>query len=296
MDRTLKLASGSIAVGVLVLSLKYLAYRLTGSIALYSDALESIINVATAVAAFFAIRLSAVPPDANHPYGHHKAEYLSAVVEGVLIVVAALSILREAYYGFLAPKPLAAPFEGLMVNAAACVINAGWSFILFRYGRRWRSPALVAEGRHLWTDVVTSVAVIAGVGLVAVTGWLQLDAALAALIAVNILWSGWMLMRESIGGLMDEAAPQETLARVRELISGHAAGALEAHDLRTRHAGRVTFIDFHLVVPGAMSVAESHALCDRIEAALRTDIEDAVITIHVEPEEKAKHPGGVPVV
>ena len=296
MDRTLKLALGSIAVGVLVLSLKYLAYRLTGSIALYSDALESIINVATAIAAFLAVRLSAVPPDANHPYGHHKAEYLSAVVEGVLIVVAALTILREAYYGFVAPKPLDAPFEGLMVNAAASAINAMWCSILFRYGRRWRSPALVAEGRHLWTDVVTSGLVLVGVGLVAVTGWLQLDPALAALIAVNILWSGWKLMRESIGGLMDEAAPQETLARVRELISGHAAGALEAHDLRTRHAGRVTFIDFHLVVPGTMSVAESHALCDRIEAALRTDIEDAVITIHVEPEEKAKHPGGVPVV
>lgn len=296
MDRTLKLALGSIAVGVLVLSLKYLAYRLTGSIALYSDVLESIINVATAVAAFFAIRLSAVPPDVNHPYGHHKAEYLSAVLEGVLIVVAALSILREAYYGFLVPRPLDAPFEGLMVNAAASVINAVWCSILFRYGRRWRSPALVAEGRHLWTDVVTSGLVLVGVGLVAVTGWLQLDPALAALIAVNILWSGWKLMRESIGGLMDEAAPQETLARVRELISGHAAGALEAHDLRTRHAGRVTFIDFHLVVPGTMSVAESHALCDRIEAALRTDIEHAVITIHVEPEEKAKHPGGVPVV
>ena len=183
-----------------------------------------------------------------------------------------------------------------MVNAAASVINAVWCSILFRYGRRWRSPALVAEGRHLWTDVVTSGLVLVGVGLVAVTGWLQLDPALAALIAVNILWSGWKLMRESIGGLMDEAAPQETLARVRELISGHAAGALEAHDLRTRHAGRVTFIDFHLVVPGTMSVAESHALCDRIEAALRTDIEHAVITIHVEPEEKAKHPGGVPVV
>ena len=296
MDRTLKLALGSIAVGVLVLSLKYLAYRLTGSIALYSDALESIINVATAIAAFLAVRLSAVPPDANHPYGHHKAEYLSAVVEGVLIVVAALTILREAYYGFVAPKPLDAPFEGLMVNAAASAINAMWCSILFRYGRRWRSPALVAEGRHLWTDVVTSGLVLVGVGLVAVTGWLQLDPALAALIAVNILWSGWKLMRESIGGLMDEAAPQETLARVRELISGHAAGALEAHDLRTRHAGRVTFIDFHLVVPGTMSVAESHALCDRIEAALRTDIEHAVITIHVEPEEKAKHPGGVPVV
>lgn len=296
MDRVLKLALGSIAVGIVVLGLKYLAYRLTGSLGLYSDALESIINVATAGAAFFAVRVSAAPPDAGHPYGHHKAEYLSAVLEGVLIVVAALVILREAYLGFFAPKPLDAPFIGLMVNAAASIINAVWCSILFRYGRRWKSPALLADGRHLWTDVVTSIGVIVGVGLVAVTGWLQLDAIVAALVAVNILWAGWNLMRESIGGLMDEAVPAETLARVRDIISGRAGGALEAHDLRTRHAGRATFIDFHLVVPGTMTVSESHALCDHIEAALHEEIENAIITIHVEPEEKAKHPGGVPIV
>jgi cation diffusion facilitator family transporter len=296
MDKTLRLALGSIAVGALVLGLKFLAYRLTGSVALYSDALESIINVATAIAAFFAVRLSAIPPDANHPYGHHKAEYLSAVLEGVLIVVVAFSILREAYFGFLDPKVLDAPFQGLVINAAASLINAVWCSILFRYGRRWRSPALLADARHVWTDVITSGGVLIGVGLVAVTGWLQLDPAVAALVALNILWSGWRLMRESIGGLMDEAAPPETLARVRELISTHAGGALEAHDLRTRHAGRVTFIDFHLVVPGSMSVSESHALCDRIETTLQDGIEDAVVNIHVEPEEQAKHPGGVPVL
>jgi cation diffusion facilitator family transporter len=296
MDRVLKLALGSIGVGIVVLGLKYLAFRLTGSLALYSDALESIINVATAVAAFFAVRVSAAPPDADHPYGHHKAEYLSAVLEGVLIVVAALAILREAYHGFIAPKPIDAPLEGLLINAASSIINMVWCAVLFRYGRLWKSPALLADGRHLWTDVVSSGGVIAGVALVAWTHWLQLDAIVAALVAVNILWSGWILMRESIGGLMDEAAPAETLAKVRELISTHAGGALEAHDLRTRHAGRATFIDFHLVVPGTMTVSESHALCDQIEAALHEGVEDAVITIHVEPEEKAKHPGGVPVV
>jgi cation diffusion facilitator family transporter len=296
MDKALKLAIGSIVVGILVLGLKYQAYRLTGSIALYSDALESTINVATAIAAFFAVRLSAAPPDANHPYGHHKAEYLSAVLEGVLIVIAALMVLREAYFGFVEPRAIEAPLQGLLVNGAASVINAIWCLVLFRFGSRWRSPALVADARHLWADVVTSVGVLVGVGLVAVTGWLPLDPILAALVAVNILWSGWRLMRESIGGLMDEAVPEETLARVKELISAHADGAIEAHDVRTRLAGRVTFIEFHLVVPGIMSVSESHSLCDRIEAALRQGIEGAMITIHVEPEEKAKHPGGVPVV
>lgn len=296
MDRVLKLALGSIAVGIVVLGLKYLAYHVTGSLGLYSDALESIINVATAIAAFIAVRVSAAPPDADHPYGHYKAEYLSAVVEGVLIVGAALVILREAYFGFIAPRPLDTPFLGLMINGVASIINAAWCFILFRCGRRWKSPALLADARHLWTDVVTSVGVIIGVALVAVTGWLQLDAVVAALVAVNILWAGWKLMRESIGGLMDEALPAETLARVREIISGHAGGALEAHDLRTRHAGRAIFIDFHLVVPGTMTVSESHALCDQIEDALHEGIENAIISIHVEPEEKAKHPGGVPII
>ena len=296
MDRVLKLALGSIGVGIVVLGLKYLAWRLTGSLALYSDALESVINVATAIAAFFAVRVSAAPPDADHPYGHHKAEYLSAVLEGVLIVVAALVILRESYHGFLNPRPLEAPVKGLLINTGASIINAMWCWVLFRYGKLWKSPALLADGRHLWSDVVSSGGVVAGVALVAWTGWLQLDSIVAALVALNILWSGWNLMRESIGGLMDEAAPAETLAKVRELISAHAGGALEAHDLRTRHAGRATFIDFHLVVPGTMTVSESHALCDQIEAALHEGVENAVITIHVEPEEKAKHPGGVPVV
>jgi cation diffusion facilitator family transporter len=296
MDRIHKLALGSIIVGSLVLATKYLAYVLTGSVAFYSDALESIINVATAVSAFFAVRVSAVPPDANHPYGHYKAEYLSAVLEGVLIVVAAISILVASYQGFMAPRPLDAPLKGLLVNASASLLNSVWCFVLFHYGRAWRSTALVADARHLWTDVVTSGGVLIGVGLVAWTGYLRLDAIVAALVALNILWSGWKLVRESIGGLMDEAIPAATLAKVRGIISSNLRGALEAHDVRTRAAGRATFIDFHLVVPGSMSVSESHALCDRIEAALRDEIADAKITIHVEPEEKAKHPGAVCVV
>ena len=291
MDKIQKLAIGSIFVGTVVFVLKYAAYYITGSIALYSDALESIINVVTAVAAFMAVRLSATPADANHPYGHHKVEYFSAVLEGVLIIVAALAILREAYFGLLTPVVIDAPARGLAVNALASVINAAWSWLLIREGRRLRSPALVADGRHLLTDVVTSVGVIVGLLLVPLTGWSWLDPALAALVALNILWSGWGLIKESIGGLMDEALPETTLVRVREIIAINAEGALEAHDLRTRHAGRMTFIDFHLVVPGSMSVTDAHDICDRLERALKAHIEDALITIHVEPAEKAKHAG-----
>lgn len=291
MSRIQKLAIGSIFVGAAVFALKYAAYYLTGSIALYSDALESTINMVTAVAAFMAVRVSAAPADANHPYGHHKVEYFSAVLEGVLIIVAALMILREAYFGFFTPRMIDAPALGLAINAAATVINAFWSWRLIREGRRLRSPAIVADGRHLFTDVVTSVGVLIGLLLVPVTGWVWLDSVLAAFVAVNILWSGWGLMKESIGGLMDEALPEATLSRVREIISINATGAIEAHDLRTRHAGKMTFIDFHLVVPGAMSVTDAHDICDRLERALKDDIEDALITIHVEPDNKAKHAG-----
>jgi cation diffusion facilitator family transporter len=296
MKQVIRLALGGIAVGILVLALKYAAYLLTGSVALYSDAAESIINVATAVAAFFAVRLSAVPADANHPYGHHKAEYLSAVLEGVLIVIAALAIMRKAYLGYLDPQPLDAPALGLAINALATVINAAWCLLLFRVGRRPRSPALLADARHLLTDVVTSVGVLIGVSLVAVTDWLVLDSIIAGLVALHILWWGWVLMRQSIGGLMDEAVSNEVLEKIRQAISKEAVGAIEAHDLRTRQAGRTTFIEFHLVVPGTMSVAESHAICDRIEAALTDDVHGAMVTIHVEPEDKAKLHGGVPVV
>lgn len=291
MDGKLKVAAGSILVGVLVLGIKYLAYRVTGSIALYSDALESLVNVATAVAALLAVRLSMQPPDANHPYGHHKVEYFSAVLAGSLIIVAALLILKEAWAGLRNPVAISAPLEGLFLSAIASAVNGAWSWVLIRQGRRMRSPALVADGRHLFSDVVSSVGVATGILLAVVTGWAILDAVLAALVALNILWSGWQVIRESLGGLMDEAVDNERLGAIREVISQHAEGAIEAHDVRTRNSGPVTFIDFHLVVPAQMPVIDAHEICDRIEAALKAAVDGALITIHVEPENKAKHNG-----
>lgn len=286
-----RLAIGSIVVGVAVLGLKFAAYWLTGSIALYSDALESIVNVAAAIAALVAIRLSAKPADRNHPYGHHKAEYFSAVIEGVLIIVAALSIARAAYSALITPHEPEFTLLGIGANALASAINAVWAWILIREGRARRSPALSADGRHLFTDVLSSLGVLAGIGLAVLTGYVILDPILALLVAVNILWSGWKLVASSVGGLMDEAVDADELARIRTVISDHAHGAIEAHDLRTRSAGRVTFIDFHLVVPGELSVMEAHTICDRIEAGLRAAVGEAVITIHIEPEDKAEHTG-----
>lgn len=289
---TLNIAIGSVLVGLTVLAIKFVAWYITGSVALFSDAVESVVNVATAIAALLAVRFSARPADANHPYGHYKAEYFSAVVEGVLIVIAALSIFREAYYAFLAPNLIKEPL-GLAVSAGASILNAGWAALLVRQGRLRRSPALVADGQHLFTDVLSSVGVIVGLGLSILTGWAILDPILAAGVAFVILWSGWHLVRESVGGLMDEAVPGDLLDKIRTIISSNASGALEAHDLRTRHAGRMTFIDFHLVVPGSMSVTDAHAICDAIEKALKAEVSGALVTIHVEPEEKAKHHGVV---
>lgn len=291
MSTTIKLAIGSIVVGVIVLAIKTFAWWITGSVALFSDALESTVNVATAIAALIAIRVAARPADATHPYGHDKAEFFSAVLEGVMIIVAALLILREAYFGFLNPTPLDLPIEGLLVNSGATAINAVWAWILVSRGKVEKSPALIADGRHLFTDVVTSGGVAVGVLLATVSGWWILDPLMATGVAINILWSGWKIVKESLSGLMDEAVPQGTLETVREIIAKEADGALEAHDLRTRHAGSATFIDFHLVVPSETTVFNAHEICDRVEAALKENVPGAMITIHVEPEHKQKHSG-----
>jgi len=294
-DRMLETAFLSMGVGVVVLALKLAAWALTGSVALLSDALESIVNVAAAGLALWALWIAAHPADAEHPYGHHKAEYLSAVVEGALIIVAALVILHEAGWALLEPRAIEAAWSGLVLNGVATALNAIWAVYLIRVGRRWRSPAIGADGQHLLADVVTSVGVIGGIALAVTLDLPILDPLLAGLVAINILWMGQRLVRRSVAGLMDAAPDPETLERVRRAIAVSATGALEAHDVRTRHAGRASFVEFHLVVPGEWTVAEAHAVCDRIEAALKAELEGAVITIHVEPEEKAKQ-AGVPVL
>ncbi|MFG1418208.1 cation diffusion facilitator family transporter [Xanthobacter sp. V0B-10] len=286
-------AAASVLVGIVVLGLKTVAWWVTGSVALLSDALESIINVAASLGALIALHISSRPADANHQFGHYKAEYLSAVVEGVLVTLAAITILREAYNGFMDPRLPEQPFIGMLFNGAATVLNGAWCWVLMRVGKAHRSPALIADAKHLLSDVVTSVGVLVGFVLVPITGWPQLDPLIAGLVALNVLWMGWGLMRESVAGLMDEAPGPEVVAHIRALVSTHAEGALEVHDLRTRHAGRMTFIQFHMVVPDDMTVAAAHAICDRIETAFADEMKDASLTIHVEPEAEAQHHGVV---
>lgn len=285
---TSQLAIGSIIVGIIVLGIKLLAYSMTGSIALYSDALESTVNIATAFAALIAVRLAAKPADENHPWGHQKAEYFSAVLEGVMITLAALLILKEAWFGILSPKALNAPIEGLIVNSIASLINGAWCYALIRGGKRHSSPALIADGWHLFSDVISSLGVTFGVLLAVLTGWHILDPLLAALVALNILYSGGKILKSSMGGLMDEAVDEPTLAKIHEVIAREASGALQAHDIKTRNAGNLTFIDFHLVVPGDLTVNQAHDICDRIEDALEAEVQGVDVSIHVEPEEKAE--------
>jgi cation diffusion facilitator family transporter len=226
-----------------------------------------------------------------HPFGHHKAEYLSAVLEGALIVVAAVLIFQEAFAALTRPRTLEPFGPGLALNGLATALNGGWSAFLVARGRKLRSPALVADGRHLMTDVLTSVGVIAGLLLAGATGIGVLDPLLALAVAGYILWSGSKIAIASISGLLDEAAGGEIEARIRAAIQHSGGGALEAHDVRTRKAGRALFIEFHLVVPGGMTVNAAHEICDRLEAALEAEIEGSEVVIHVEPDHKAKDHG-----
>ena len=291
-DKLKLFATINIGVALSVMAVKYVAYAVSGSVALYSDALESIVNVFTAAAALLAIGISVKPADHDHPFGHHKAEFFSAIFEGAMIVVAALLILAKSYSALHESKILSAPEfgveYGLYINAAAAVINGVWAAVLIGRGKSWRSPALEADGWHLVTDVITSAGVLAGLVLALLTGWHILDPLLAAAVAVNILWTGYRIALESMSRLLDQAASPEIERRIRAVIEANGGGALQAHDIRTRQAGRALFIEFHLVVPGAMTVDEAHQICDRIEDAIEKEIEGSEAVIHVEPDYKAK--------
>lgn len=285
----LRLAFWSIPVSLGVLALKLSAWWVTGSVALLSDALESIVNVTAAVIAYGMIGYAAKPADADHPFGHHKAEYFSAVIEGVLIVVAALLIAKEAFDALSVPSLPDAPALGLGINLFAALINAGWAYVLIRAGRSHRSPALMADGHHILSDVVTSAGVLAGLVLVLITGYVILDPIMALIVAAHILYQGWRVISHSVAGLMDRAVTADEEAAIKAAIAATGGGSLGVHDLKTRQAGPVIFVDFHLVVPERMPVGDAHDICDRMEDAIRKVHPGARIAIHVEPESEKAH-------
>ncbi|RVN77750.1 cation transporter, partial [Sinorhizobium meliloti] len=235
------------------------------------------------------IGYAAKPADADHPFGHHKAEYFSAVIEGVLIVLAALLIIWEAIPEMMAPVLLNAPTLGLAINFAAGVVNAIWAYVLIRAGSRHRSPALSADGQHILSDVVTSAGVLVGLLLAIATGYAILDPLLAVIVAGNILFQGWKVISRSVDGLMDKAVPADEEEAIKAAIAANAGGSLGVHDLKTRQAGPAIFVDFHMVVPEAMAVGDAHDICDRIEDAIRVVHPGAGIAIHVEPEGEKAH-------
>ncbi|AYG68251.1 MULTISPECIES: cation diffusion facilitator family transporter [unclassified Rhizobium] len=288
-DTIRRLALWGIPLSLGVMGLKILAWWLTGSVALLSDGLESLVNVVAAFIAFFVIRYAQKPADHDHPFGHHKAEYLSAVTEGVMIVVAAVMIVQEAVGHLGNPQPMQAPVLGLAINFVAGVINGIWALTLIRAGKAHRSPALTADGQHIMSDVYTSIGVLIGLLLALGTGQPIFDPVLAILVAINILYQGWRVISSSIDGLMDKAVLPEEEETIKDAIARNAEGSLGVHDLKTRRAGAVTFVDFHMVVPAAMPVRDAHRICDRLEDAIRAIHAGAEITIHVEPEGEKAH-------
>lgn len=275
----------SIATALATILLKTGAWWLTGSVGLLSDALESVVNLAGALMALAMLSLAAVPADDDHSHGHGKAEYFSSAFEGFLILVAAACIAYASAQRLLSPQPLEAVGIGLLVSVVASLINLGTARILLRVGRKYRSITLEADAHHLLTDVWTSVGVIAGVGLVWLTGWLWLDPAIALLVAANIVWTGWRLLQRSAAGLMDVSIPAAELEVIESILATYRRQGLDFHALRTRQAGIRAFVTVHVLVPGRWSVQEGHDWSERIEADIRRTLTHAHVTTHLEPME-----------
>ena len=275
----------SILTAVATILLKAVAWQLTDSVGLLSDALESVVNLAGAMMALAMISLAALPPDEDHAYGHGKAEYFSAGFEGLLILVAAMAIGATAIMRLFDPRPLEQVGIGLAVSLAASLLNLVTALILRAAGRRYRSLTLEADAHHLLTDVWTSAGVIVGLAAVSLTGWLWLDPVIALLVAGNILRIAWTLLYSSAQGLMDRALPDADTLLLQGVFDQYRAQGIEFHALRTRESGARRFIDVHVLVPGHWSVQHAHEVVEKIEADIRQALPQSTILTHLEPLE-----------
>lgn len=275
----------SIAASIVIICLKALAYWLTGSVGLLSDALESVVNLVAACVMLIVLTVAARPPDEDHPYGHDKAEYFSSGVEGGMIFIAALGITVAAVERLIHPRPLQQLGIGLSVSLVASIINFAVARVLLAASREHDSITLEADARHLMTDVWTSIGVLIGVGAVAFTGWLWLDPAIAIAVAANITWTAVGLVRRSVLGLMDTALPDAELAVIHQALEPSRRDGIHYHALRTRRAGARRFVSMHLLVPGAWSVQRGHDLAEEIEDYIRERLANTTITMHLEPLE-----------
>ncbi len=272
----------SITAALFTIGLKTAAYLLTGSVGLLSDALESVVNLIGAAMALAMLTIAAAPPDDEHSYGHSKAEYFSSGVEGALIVIAAISIAVVAGKRLLNPQPIEQVGWGLAVSLIASAVNFGVARVLLKAGAQHNSIALEADGHHLMTDVITSAGVLLGVAAVAVTGWQRLDPLLALLVAANILWEGWKLLKRTVSGLMDTALPKAEQDKIRAVLSRYQAEGIQFHALRTRQAGARRFTSMHVLVPGNWTVHRGHQLLERIEGDIRKSLPGVSVFTHLE--------------
>lgn len=275
----------SIAAAVVTIALKFGAYVLTGSVGLLSDALESLVNLVAALVALWALTFAARPPDAEHAFGHDKAEYFSSALEGTLILVAAASIAVAAWGRLFHPQPIEQVGIGLGLALVATAVNGGVAMILLQAGRRLRSMTLRANAHHLFTDVWTSAGVVLGILLVKLTGWLVLDPIIALIVAANIVWTGVRLLRETGSGLLDTALPADEQEAISLLLSEYINQGIQFHALRTRAAGSRRFVSFHVLVPGKWTVQRGHDLCEEIELAINNALPGTHVTTHLEPVE-----------
>jgi len=273
----------SIAAAIVTIGLKSFAYYLTGSVGLLSDAVESLVNLVAAIIALSMLIVAARPADKEHPFGHSKAEYFASGAEGALILLAAVSIAVAAVRRLMAPQAIEQTVAGLAVAAVASVINLSVARILLYVGKKSSSITLEADARHLMTDVWTSVAVIAGVGAVALSGWQLLDPIIALAVAVNIVWTGFQLMRRSVAGLMDTALPPEENEKLLKVLNKYKEQGIQFHALRTRQAAGRRFVSIHVLVPGRWTTHKGHHLVEDIEADIRETLSGVIVFTHLEP-------------
>lgn len=275
----------SLAAALVTFLLKLVAWHLTGSVGLLSDALESLANVAAALVAFASLSVAMKPEDDDHAHGHSKAEYFAAGIEGGLIMVAAVAIGWTAVDRFFSPQAITQPVLGLAVSMGASLVNFLVAGILVKVGRKRRSIALEADAKHLMTDVWTSIAVLVAVALVAITGWVWLDPLIGLLLAFHIIFTGFKLVSESLHGLMDSAVPPDELEAIRNALDKFSDEGVQYHALRTRRAGSLKFMSVHLLMPGEWTIARGHDMSEQIETDLRNLIPGLVVVTHLEPVE-----------
>ena len=276
----------SVAAAVVTIALKMAAYFYTGSIGLLSDALESIINLVAAIIALIIIKIAAAPPDDDHAFGHDKAEYFASGIEGTLIFVAAVGIVYTAVPRLISPQPLESIGFGLVVSLIATLINLFVGIVLMRVGKRHHSIILEADGRHLLTDVWTSIGVVTAIVVVSLTGWIILDPIIALIVALNIIWTGFQLIKRSALGLMDTAVAPETCEKIVAVLDGYVEKqGIDYHALRTRQSGARNFISVHILVPDEWTVQKGHDLTEQIEMDICDAVSDSTVFTHLEPLE-----------